>query len=324
MSTTLVYLCNISVAAPWKSQHEELQASTYVCVCISACLLVCPALWPALPFGLDCSGLQYDKYSKSAKEHHAAPFELCLTPSSCTAGAYLTCNCICCTCWCCLGARGCTYDTHANAHTQRHRNKIRNAAHLRGKLSRKWNGSRKRRRRLQRARWCRCNAFIIFQRRQIKKRLTHSHFALYGYHEAGISRKYSAGWITDQRLWLSVASCTCRIFSKFRPSCRYMALCGGGKPLVKFEHWCVNSPIPKCSDAQCSTSSCERARAAACGACNTNSKSGNNTRYQQPVQICLRHCQTSKQFVPDSANKQTTDGLTDGRTDWLTDRVLGK
>lgn len=295
-----------------------------MCVCISACLLVCPALWPALPFGLDCSGLEYDKYSKSAKEHQPAPFELCLTPSSCTAGAYLTCNCICCTCWCCLGARGCTYDTHANAHTQRHRNKIRNAAHLRGKLSRKWNGSRKRRRRLQRARWCRCNAFIIFQRRQIKKRLTHSHFALYGYHEAGISRKYSAGWRTDQRLWLSVASCTCRIFSKFRPPCRFMALCGGGKPLVKFEHWCVNSPIPKCSDAQCSTSSCERARAAGCGACNTNSKSGNNTRYQQPVQICLRHCQTSKQFVPDSANKQTTDGLTDGRTDWLTDRVLGK
>lgn len=66
----------------------------HMCVCISACLLVCPALWPALPFGLDCSGLEYDKYSRSAKEHQPAPFELCLTPSSRTAGAYLTCNCI--------------------------------------------------------------------------------------------------------------------------------------------------------------------------------------------------------------------------------------
>lgn len=206
---------------------------------------------------------------------------------------------------------------HIWTHTQRGIEiKSENAAHLRGKLSQKWNGSRKRRRRLQQARWCRCNAFIIFQRRQIKKWLTHSYFVLYGYHAARISGEYSAGSRTGWRLWLSVASCTRRIFSQFRPPRRFIALCGGGKPLVKFEHWCVNSPIPKCSDAQCSTSSCERARCAECGACNTNSKSGNNTRYQQPVQICLRHCQTSKQFVPDSANKQTTDGWNDWLTNW--------
>lgn len=91
MSITLVYLCNISVAA---ARIKSTRRITCFNVCVSVylrectCVLACPALWPAFPFGINCSGFEYDKYSKSAVDHYPATLNLCHTPRPVAQLAY--------------------------------------------------------------------------------------------------------------------------------------------------------------------------------------------------------------------------------------------
>lgn len=138
-------------------------------------------------------------------------------------------------------------------------------------------------------------------------------------------------WILSQavgrhrlRLRHAAASCTCRIFFKFRPPAPpasfYFPFAEGKSRSLNLNTDVLIALSPSARTPSAAHKVVTGLRSAECAASNASSQSGNNARYQQPVQICLRHCQTSKQFVPDSANKQTTDGL----TDWLTDRVLGK
>lgn len=178
----------------------------------------------------------------------------------------------------------------------------------------KWQQQRKRRRR--------CNdAFIIFQPRQIKKQLTHTHTQSYHFiwpswgsrdqqerilRQAG--RQPTSTFLHMPDIFPVPAACASRIVLFAEGKSRSLNL---------------NTDVLIALSPSARTPSAAHKVVTGCrgvgGAiCNTNKSSGNDTRYQQPVQICLRHCQTSKQFVPHTQCKQANDWLADWRTDRLT------